>query len=52
MGSNQEARDVPPEEEKTQGAHDRWCPVSEDYQVEEGLKFFHVPKGKKQEQGE
>lgn len=39
-GHNQEARDVPPEEGKTQGAHDRCC------QVEEGLELFHVPKGR------
>lgn len=44
MGNHQEARDVPSEEERIQGAHGRWCPVSEDCQVEEGLELFPVPR--------
>lgn len=44
MGNKQEARGVPSEEEKVQGAHGRRCPVSEDCQEEEGLELLPVPR--------
>ena len=51
MGNHQEARGVPSEEKRIQGAHGRWCPVSEDCQVEEGLEVFPVPKERYRNRG-